>query len=98
MGQTTQLDSNNAYVQVRHAIKGLMAFDGEDDQDDVIYTANKLASVLRTVHDNHQSWSDEAIREFVLSKHDPLRNFNVKSDQFNHMVRRIQQDMIVKFS
>ena len=98
MGQSTQFDSNNAFVHVRHAIKGLMDFDGEDSQDDVIYTANKLNSVLRMVHDNHQSWSDEAIREFVLSKNDPLRNLDFKSDKFNHMVRKIQQDMIVKFS
>ena len=98
MGQTTQFDSNNAFVQVRLAIKGLMNFDGEDNQDDVFYAANKLNSVLRIVHDNHQSWNDETIREFVLSKNDPLRYINVKSDEFNYMVRKIQQDMIVKFS
>ncbi len=98
MRQTTQFDSNNAFVQVRHEIKGLMDFNGEDSQDDVIYTANKLTSVLRTVHDNYQSWSDEGIREFVLSKNDPLRNIDFKSDKFNHMVRKIQQDIIVQFS
>ena len=98
MGQTTQFDSNNAFVQVRHEIKGLMNFDGADNQDDVIYTANKLTSVLRTVHDNYQSWNDEGIREFVLGKNDPLRNIDFKSDKFNHMVRKIQQEMIVNFS
>jgi len=98
MGQTTQFDSNNAFVQVRYAIKGLMAFDGEDNRDDVIYTANKLASVLRILHDNHQSWNDESIREFVLNKNDPLRNITSKSDEFNYMVRKIQQEMIVNFS
>jgi hypothetical protein len=98
MEQTTKFDSNNAFAQVRNSIKGLMNFDGEDNQDDVIYTANKLNSVLRMVHDNYQSWSDEALREFVLSKNDPLKNINAKSDKFNHIVREIQQNMIINFS
>ncbi|MDD1623008.1 MAG: hypothetical protein LUQ11_16145 [Methylococcaceae bacterium] len=98
MEQTTKFDSNNAFVQVRNSIKGLMNFDGEDNQDDVIYTANRLNSVLRMVHDNYQSWNYEALREFVLSKNDPLKNINVKSDKFNHTVRKIQQDMIIQFS
>ena len=98
MEQTTQCDPNNAFVQVRHAIKDLVNFEGEDYQDDVIYTANKLNSVLRMVHDNYQSWNDEAIKEFVFCKNDPLRHINYKSDQFSHKVRQIQQDMIVKFS
>ena len=98
MEQITPVDSNNAFVQVRQAIKGLMDVEHEDNEDDVIYTTNKLKSVLRMVHDNYQSWSSDAIREFVLSKHDPLRNIHVKSDKLNYMVRQIQQDMIVKFS
>lgn len=98
MRQTMQFDLNNAFVQVRQEIKGLMNFDGEDDQDDVIYAANKLNSVLRMVHDNYPSWSVEGIREFVLSKNDPLKNLNAKSDKLNHMVRKIQQDIIVHFS
>lgn len=98
MGQTTQFDANNAFVQVKREIKGLMEFDGADNQDDVIYTANKLSSVLRTVQDNYQSWSDGGLSEFVLDKHDPLRNIDFKSDKFNHMVRKIQQDIIVQFS
>jgi hypothetical protein len=98
MGQTTQFDSNTAFIQVKHAILDLINFNGEDFQDDVIYTANKLNSVLRMIQDNYQSWNDEAIREFVLSKHDPLRHINYKSDQFSHKVRQIQQEMIVKFS
>jgi hypothetical protein len=93
-----QFDSNNAFVQVRNAIKGLMEFDGEDNQDDVIYTVNKLTSVLRKVQDNYQSWSDDALREFVLSKNDPLRHLDFKSDELNDKVREIQQDIIVKFS
>lgn len=98
MEQSTQFDSNNAFAHVKHAIKSLMDFDGEDNKDDVIYTANKLAAVLRMVYDNYQSWSDEAIREFVLSKNDPLRHLDFKSEQLNHQVRMIQQDMIIKFS
>ncbi len=98
MKQATEFDSNNAFVQVRLAIKGLMAFECEDDEDDVIYAANKLNSVLRMVHDKYPSWNDDAIREFVLTKNDPLRFINVKSDKFSHLVRKIQEDMIVKFS
>ena len=98
MKQATEFDSNHAFAQVKLAIKGLMALEAEDDQDDVIYAANKLNSVLRTVHDNYRSWNDEDIREFVLTKNDPLRYINVKSDRFNHIVRKIQEDMIVKFS
>jgi len=98
MAHTMQFDSNNAFVQVRNAIKGLMEFDGEDNQDDVIYTVNKLTSVLRKVQDNYQSWSDDALREFVLSKNDPLRHLDFKSDELNDKVREIQQDIIVKFS
>lgn len=98
MQQATQFDSNNALVQCRQEIKGLLGFEGEDNQDDVIYTANKLSSVLRSVHDNYQSWNDEGIREFVLGKHDPLKNIDFKSAEFSHRVRKIQQDIIVKFS
>ncbi len=93
-----QIDSNNAYSQVRQAIQSLMNFNGEDDRDDVLYAANKLNSVLRTVHDNYQSWNDKAIREFVIIKNDPLRYINVKSDKLNQLVRKIQEDMIVQFS
>lgn len=98
MGQTMQFELNNAFVQVRHSIKCLMDFDGDDNQDDVVYAVNKLNSVLRMVHDNYQSWSAESIKDFVLNKNDPLRHLNVKSDEFNYLVRNIQQDMIVKFS
>lgn len=98
MAQTTEFDSNNAFVQVRLAIKGLRDFGTADNEDDVIYAANKLNSVLRMVHDNYQSWNNEVIREFVIIKNDPLRYINVKSDQFNHMVRKIQEDMIIQFS
>lgn len=96
--QTTSHDSNYAFTQVRHAIKDLLCFVDEDNEDDVIYTANKLNSVLRKVHDNYQSWNVETIREFVLTKHDPLRNLKAKSDKFNHLVRNIQHEMIVNFS
>lgn len=98
MEQNAQFDSKNALTQVRQAIRGLMNFECEDNEDDVIYAANKLNSVLRMVHDNYQSWNAESIREFILSKNDPLRNIKVKSDKFNFMVRQIQQEMIVKFS
>jgi hypothetical protein len=98
MGQTTQFDSNNAYSQVRKAIQGLIDFNVEDDQDDVLYAANKLITVLRKVHDNDQSWSNEAVREFVIIKNDPLRYIHVRSDQFNQLVRTIQEDMIIQFS
>lgn len=74
-----------------------MNFDGEDNQDDVIYTANKLASVLRTVSDKCYSWSNEAIWEFVFGKNDPLRNIDFKSDKFSYMVRKIQLDIVVQF-
>ncbi|TCV82611.1 hypothetical protein EDE11_11241 [Methylomonas methanica] len=98
MAQSTLLDSNNALAQVKCAIKGLMHSEYEDNEDDVVYAANKLNSVLRMVHDNYQSWNDEAIREFVLSQHDPLRHLRVKSDKFHITVRNIQHDIIVKFS
>lgn len=98
MSQTRPLDSNNAIAQVKYAIKGLMNLDYEDDEDDVIYTANKLNSVLRIVHDNYETWNDETIREFVLRQHDPLRHISLKSDQLHHMVRDIQHDIIGKFS
>lgn len=98
MQQTTQIDSTNAYSKVRHAIQGLIEFDGEDDRDDILYAAYKLNSVLRTVHDNYLSWNKETIKEFVLSQHDPLRYIKVKSDKLNNMVRSIQENMIVQFS
>ena len=98
MEQTLQIDSNNAFYQVRHAIQGLIDFNGEDDRDDVLYAANKLNTVLRMLHDNYHSWSNEAIREFVVIKNDPLRYINVKSDQLNQIVRSIQEDMILRFS
>jgi len=98
MEQIMQTDSNNTFSQIRHAIQCLIEFNGEVDRDDVLYAANKLIAVLRKVHDNYQSWSNEAIWEFVIIKNDPLRYINVKSDQFNHMVRKIQEDMIVRFS
>lgn len=98
MGQTLQFDTNNAVVEVKHAISGLMNFDGMDNQDDVMYTANKLNSVLRVIQDNYQSWNDEAIREFVYSKNDPLRHIDFKSETFSHRVREIQKEMISKFS
>ncbi|MGY6277432.1 hypothetical protein [Methylomonas sp. MgM2] len=98
MEQTAQSDSNNAFFEVKRAIKGLKEFEVQDQEDDVIYAANKLNSVLRAVHDNYRSWNNEFIREFVLSKNDPLRYIDVKSDQFNRMVRQIQEDMIFKFS
>lgn len=98
--QVAPIDSNNAFTQIRHAIKDLMGFADQENEDDVFYTANKLNSVLRMLHDNYQSWNVESIREFVLSKHDPLRhlNANAKSDTFSHRVRTIQHEMIAKFS
>ncbi len=96
--QTTQIDSNNAYSQVRQSIQGLMDSNVEDDRDDVLYAAYRLIAVLQTVHDNCQSWNDKAIREFVIIKNNPLRYIKVKSDQFSHMVRSIQEDMIIQFS
>ncbi len=98
MKQTKPLDSDNAYSQVRRKIQGLFEFKGEDDRDDVLYAANKLNSVLRTVHENYLSWGRDAIKEFVLNQHDPLRYIKVKSDQFNRLVRTIQEEMIVEFS
>ncbi len=98
MGQTKPFDPNNALLQIKHAIKDLRGGDGGDDEDDVIYTANRLNAVLRMIHDNHQSWNHEAIKELVLSKHDPLKNISVKSDEFSLRVRKIQQDMIAQFS
>jgi hypothetical protein len=94
MEQSTQFDANSAFVQVKHEIIGLRDFDGEDNQDDVIYIANKLNTVLRAVLDNYQAWSDAAIREFVLSQNDPLRNLDFMSDELNNMVRKIQHDII----
>lgn len=98
MRQTLPLDSNNAIAQVKYAIKDLMNFNCEEDEDDVIYAANKLNAVLRIVHDNYGIWNDETIQEFVMSQHDPLRHLSVKSEKLHHMVRNIQQDIIVKFS
>ncbi len=98
MGQATEFDPNNALTQVKRAIKDLMTLDTEDDQDDVHYAANKLNAVLRTLNDNAACWNPDAIREFVLRQHDPLRHLNVKSVQFDRLVRQIQEDMIVKFS
>ena len=98
MGQTTQFDANYAFMQVRQQIQGLMNFNAEEYQDDVIYTVNKLVTVLRMVQDNYQCWSDEWIREFVLSKHDPLRNIDFDSDTFMVKVRKIQQEIISQFS
>jgi hypothetical protein len=98
MVKTTEFDANNAFVQVRQEIKSLMDFNVADNQDDVMYAANKLISVLRMVQDNYLSWSVECIREFVLDKNDPLRNIDFKSDQFSNSVRMIQQDIIVQFS
>jgi len=98
MQANQEIDSDNAFWQVRSAIKGLMNFQGEDDEDDVIYAANKLNFVLRVVHDNHRAWNDETIRDFVLIQNDPLKHLSVKSEKLNHIVRKIQQDMIVNFS
>lgn len=98
MKQKTQFDSKNAYFQVRQSIQGLIEYNFEDDRDDVLYAANRLIAVLQMVHDNCQSWNDKAIREFVIIKNDPLRYINIKSDQFNQLVRTIQEDMIVQFS
>lgn len=98
MQQTTQIDSTNAYSKVRQEIQGLMDSNVGDDRDDVLYAAYRLIAVLQTVHDNCQSWNNKAIREFVIIKNDPLRYINVKSNQFSHMVRKIQENMIVQFS
>lgn len=98
MKQTTQIDSNNAYSQVRQAIQSLIDFNVEDDRDDVLYAANRLITVLRKVQDNYQSWNKDAIKEFVIIKNDPLRYINVRSDEFHRMVRKIQEDMVVQFS
>ncbi|QPK63404.1 hypothetical protein IVG45_21825 [Methylomonas sp. LL1] len=98
MVQTKPFDSNNSLLQIKCAIKDLRNFDGVDDEDDVIYAANRLNAVLRMIDDNHSSWNNDAIRDLVLSKHDPLKNITVKSDEFNHRVRKIQQDMIAQFS
>jgi hypothetical protein len=98
MKQTIQFDANNAFVQVRQQIQGLMSFNAEDYQDDVIYTVNRLVTVLRMVQDNYQTWSSEWIKELVLSKHDPLRNIDYKSDTFMDKVRKIQQEIIGQFS
>jgi hypothetical protein len=98
MGYATPIDADKAYVEVKTEIKGLLSFADEYDQDDVMYTVNKLATVLRTVLDNYQNWGGNAIREFVLGKHDPLKNIDVKSDKFAHRVRSIQQDIILQFS
>ncbi len=98
MLQTKQLDSTNAYSKVRQAIQVLIDYNFEDDRDDVLYAAYRLIAVLQTVHDNCLSWNDKAIREFVIIKNDPLRYINVKSDQFNQLVRSIQEDMITQFS
>lgn len=98
MGQTTEFDLNDALAQIKLAIKSLKDFQAENDEDDVFYAANKLNAVLRTVHDNYRFWNGDAIREFVLSKNDPLRYISVKSDHFDRTVRNIQEEMIVKFS
>lgn len=98
MQQPTEFDSNNAFIQIKLAIKSLTDFKATTDQDDVFYAANKLNAVLRTLYDNYQAWSSDTVREFVLSKNDPLRYINVKSEQFDHMVRKIQEEMIFKFS
>jgi hypothetical protein len=98
MEQTTQFDANDAFAQVRQQIQGLMSFNAEDYQDDVTYTVNRLVTVLRMVQDNYQSWSEEWIREYVLSKHDPLRNIDYKSETFLDKVRKIQQEIIGQFS
>jgi len=98
MGQATQIDANFAFAQVRQQIQGLMSFNAEDYQDDVIYTVNKLVTVLRMVQDNYQSWSKDWLREIVLCQHDPLRNIDYKSDTFMDRVRKIQQDIIMQFS
>ena len=98
MQHKTQIAPANAYSKVRHAIQGLIEFEGEDDRDDVLYAANKLNSVLRRVQDDYLSWNKETLKEFVLNQHDPLRYIKVKSDKLNHIVRMIQEDMIVQFS
>lgn len=98
MKQSIEFDSNNAFTQVRSAIAELMTFTFADREDDMLYAVNKLKSVLRSVHDNYQSWNRDTIREFVLSKNDPLRFVDLNSDQFNARVRNIQHDMITKFS
>ena len=98
MAQTTPFDANNAFTQVRQQIQGLMSFNAEDYQDDVVYTVNRLVTVLRMVQDNYQTWSAEWIREFVMSKHDPLKNIDYKSDTFMDKVRNIQQEIIGQFS
>jgi len=53
--QSAPFDSNNAFAQIKYAIKDLMGFVDQDNEDDVHYTANKLNSVLRTLHDNYQA-------------------------------------------
>ncbi|MGR8930240.1 MAG: hypothetical protein ACU836_06325 [Gammaproteobacteria bacterium] len=98
MSVIKKYDQNNTYMEVKQAIKGLRHFDNLDNEDDIIYAINKLNSVLRMVHDNCQSWTNEAIRDFVLKKNDPLRYICVNSDTFNDLVRKIQEDMIVKYS
>ena len=98
MTQASQFDSNFAFAQVRNEIKELMSFDSGNYQDDVIYVVNKLTAVSRIVFENFQSWNDEGIRDFVLSKHDPLKNIDFKSDTFSDRVRRIQEQIIIEFS
>lgn len=98
MTPMNNVDPNSAVVEVKQAITDLMNFEDKDKEDDVMYAANKLKSVLRTLHDNYQAWNPETIRDFVISKNDPLRYIDIQSDEFNHRVRTIQEDMIVKFS
>lgn len=98
MEQIKEFDPNEALAQIKLAIKSLKDFQAETDEDDVYYATNKLNSVLREVHDNHRFWDSASIREFVLSKNDPLKYIKVKSDQFDRMVREIQETMIIKFS
>ena len=98
MGQTTNFDSSHAWAQIKYAIKSLHDFAEVDNEDDVIYTSNRLNAVLRMIDDRRDAWNQDAIRELVLRQHDPLKNINVKSQAFIHRVRAIQQEMIARCS
>lgn len=98
MEQTTTFEPNTVLLQLQYAIRELRHFDGIDDEDDVIYTTNRLNAVLRMIHDNHRTWHQDVVRDVVLRKHDPLKNISAKSHAFSDRVRKIQQDMISQFT
>jgi hypothetical protein len=96
MSPINPADLHTPYSEVKQAINGLRSLSKDDD--DIAYIANKLNTVLQSVYENACSWNGELIYEFVLTQHDPLKNLSKIPEHLNHLVRQIQNDIVIKFS